>query len=427
MHTIFALATARGKAGVGIIRISGPDARQVGRYLAGDLPEPGRHGLRVLRDRDGAVLDQALVLRFDAPKSFTGEDVIELQLHGSMAVIRAVEARIAESGLARMAEPGEFTRRALINGNLDLAQVEGLSDLIAAETEAQRKQAQALFSGAMREFSEACRRDLIRATALIEATIDFADEEVPIDVSPEVGALIRAVLSRVDRQLAGFYAAQRLREGFEVAIIGAPNAGKSTLINKIAGREIAITSDIAGTTRDVLEARVDVQGIPVTFLDTAGLRETEDVIEKIGVERARQRAAEADLRVLLIDGAAGLDGFDAGLPIDLSYRTKADVTGTGVSGITGQGVDLILADVARCLGDRLSGASIASHDRHRQALVRAREKLREALSVFEDGREGAEILALHLREAVGALDSLIGRVDVESILGEIFAQFCIGK
>lgn len=427
MHTIFALATARGKSGVAVIRVSGAQAHDVARFLAGDLPDPGRFALRKLKDTSGTVLDEALVLRFDAPHSFTGEDVVELQVHGSIAIIRAIEASIAQSGLARYAEPGEFTRRALLNGNLDLAQVEGLSDLIAAETESQRRQAQALFSGALRVFSEECRRDLIRATALIEATIDFADEEVPVDVSPEVGYLIAAVLGRIDEQLKGSAAAERMRHGFEVAIIGPPNAGKSTLINRIAGRDIAITSDIPGTTRDVLEARVDVHGIPVTFLDTAGLRDAIDPIERIGVERAKERAREADLRVHLIDGADALVYADVGCSVDLVYHTKSDLTGRGLSAVTGDGIDGLLADIARVLSDRLSHASLASHERHRMALFRARDGLTVAQEIFRRGQEGSEILALQLREAVAALDSLIGRVDVEAVLGEIFAQFCIGK
>ena len=426
MYTIFALATARGKSGVAVIRISGPDAHAVGVKLAGGLPEAGRFALRILRDATGAVLDQALVLRFDGPRSFTGEDSVELQLHGSIAVIRAVEAAIGATGLARMAEPGEFTRRALMNGNLDLAQVEGLSDLIAAETELQRQQAQGLFGGRMRGFADACRSDLLRAAALIEATIDFADEEVPVDVSPEVGALITKVIAAIDDQLGGFSGAERLRAGFEVAIIGRPNVGKSTLLNRIAGREIAITSEIAGTTRDVLEVRVDLDGLPVTFLDTAGLRESADSIEQIGVARARERAAGADLRVLLDDGMDSGADIATGLQIDLSYATKSDLTGFGISALTGDGIDQLLADVSSALSQRIAGMGVASHERHRQALVRARDALGLAQRAFFGG-EGAEIIALHLRDGATALDSLIGRMDVEAVLGEIFAQFCIGK
>lgn len=427
MHTIFALATARGKSGVAILRISGPSAHDIGTMLAGALPVAGETGLRRLRDGKGELLDEALVLRFDAPRSFTGEDVVELQVHGSIAVIRAVEAAIGATGLARMAEAGEFTRRALLNGQLDLAQVEGLSDLIAAETEVQLRQAQQLFTGGMRDFAEICRADLIRATALIEATIDFADEDVPVDVSPEVGSLIENVLSRIDAQLDGYHVAERVRNGFEVAIIGPPNAGKSTLINKIAGREIAITSEFAGTTRDVLEVRVDLDGLPVTFLDTAGLRDADDVIEQIGVARARSRAAEADLRILLLDGAQAQGDFSPGVSVDLQYMTKADVTGVGISALRGDGIDQLLRDVSSLLSDRVSGMSLASHERHRQALEQAKGLLITTKTVFQRGDDGAEILAIHLRDAVAALDSLIGRVDVEAVLGEIFAQFCIGK
>jgi len=427
MHTIFALATARGKSGVAIIRASGPRALDVATELAGSLPEPGRFVLRRLRDASGAMLDDALVLRFDAPHSFTGEDTVEFQLHGSVAVIRAVERAIVQTGFARLAEPGEFTRRALMNGNLDLAQVEGLSDLIAAETETQREKAQGLFTGAMREFAERCRIDLLRAAALVEATIDFADEEVPVDVSPEVLLLINNVISAIDEQLNGFEVSERLRHGFEVAIIGEPNVGKSTLLNRIAGREIAITSEIAGTTRDVLEVKVDLNGLPVTLLDTAGLRDGGDTVEKIGIARGRERASAADLRILLVDGMSPNEAFDPGLPTELCYSTKADLTGSGISGVSGQGIDQLLSDVSSILAGRISQRSVASHERHRHALSAARGALNEADRIFECGGAGAEIVALHLRDASSALDSLIGRMDVEAILGEIFAQFCIGK
>jgi tRNA modification GTPase len=426
MQTIFALATARGKAGVAIIRVSGPDAKEIGIALCGSVPEAGRHGVRNVVSRDGEVLDQALVLFFEGPRSFTGEDVVELHLHGSIAVIQAVERQITASGLARPAEAGEFTKRALLNDRLDLAQVEGLSDLVEAETEAQRVQAQRVFSGEMFEKMSRLRDLGIRAAALLTATIDFADEEVPVDVMPEVIDLIDILSKKLTEEIDGSFVAERVREGFEVAIIGAPNAGKSTLLNALAGREIAITSSVAGTTRDVIEARLDVGGLAVTFLDTAGLRETDDQVESIGVGRAIERALAADLRVLL-------ETDDFVMPpelldkIDLRYGAKADATGSGgVSGVTGEGVDRLIADVSEVLVKRVAQVKTAISSRQRDGMSRARSEFLEAASVLYSTRE-SEIAAQHVQDGLRALDSVIGRVDVENILGEIFSRFCIGK
>ena len=428
MDTIFALATAPGKAGVSVIRISGPGAMSSARALAGALPHPGEHRLRRLRDGEGQTLDEAIVLVFAGPRSFTGEDVIELHCHGSTAVIAAVLQDLGRQPGLRLAEPGEFTRRALENGRLDLAQVEGLADLIDAETEAQRRQAQLVLSGALGDLAARWRRDLIRAAALVEATIDFADEDVPTDVTPEVNALLHGVLSDLTREISGVRIAERIRHGFEVAIVGAPNVGKSTLLNHLAGRDAAITSEIAGTTRDVIEVRMDLGGLPVTLLDTAGLRETGDVVEAIGIERARQRAASADLRVVLSE-----DGISP-IPLerdDLLVMAKADLggdeSGLAVSGKTGIGVAALVDRIASVLKARCLSSGLATRARHRDAMERAATSLTAAVAQMNRGPDCYDIAAEEMRSAIRALDSLVGRIDVETLLDEIFASFCLGK
>ena len=427
MDTIFAQATARGKAGVAVIRISGPRAWDAARALAGQLPEPRQAGLRHLR-LEGEALDEALVLCFEAGASFTGEDVAELHIHGAIATVTAVLRGLGRMEGLRLAEPGEFTRRALENGRLDLAQVEGLSDLIDAETESQRKQALAVLSGAVGKVVEGWRNQLIRAAALLEATIDFADEDVPVDVSPEVATLIDAVMRALRQEIGRVGAAERVREGFEVAIVGRPNAGKSTLLNALAGREAAITSEVAGTTRDVIEVRMDLGGLAVTLLDTAGLRDTDDTVEAIGVERALQRAERADLRVFLLDGLEV--PLIAPQADDLIVHGKADLgsrVGLSVSGKTGEGIDALVAEITRRLGERAAGSGVMTRERHRHAMSRAFDALESARNEVLRGSDRAELAAEGLRQAARALESLVGRVDVEHLLDEIFASFCIGK
>lgn len=429
MDTIYALASARGRAGVAVIRLSGPQAVAAATVLAGPLPPPRQAGLRALRDGAGELLDHALVLTFPEGASFTGDTVVELHLHGSPAVVAAVLRRLGDLPGLRLAEPGEFTRRALENGRLDLAQVEGLADLIDAETEAQRRQAQRVLSGAVGARAEDWRRRLIRAAALLEATIDFADEDVPVDVTPEVLALIDGVLADLRAEAVGARVAERIRDGFEVAIVGRPNAGKSTLLNALAGREAAITSHVAGTTRDVIEVRMDLNGLPVTVLDTAGLRETEDLVEGMGVARAVERAGRADLRVFLCDEAGLPEGL-APEPDDLVVRGKADVapgSGLAVSGKTGQGVPELVAEITARLGARAAGAGTITRERHRLAVLRAIGAMESARVEVMQGPDRAELAAEEMRRAIRALDSLVGRVDVEHLLGEIFASFCIGK
>ncbi|MEM9575620.1 MAG: tRNA uridine-5-carboxymethylaminomethyl(34) synthesis GTPase MnmE [Pseudomonadota bacterium] len=428
MDTIFAPATAQGRAGVSVVRVSGTDAHAVAKTLCGHLPAPRSAGLRTLRSPEGEVLDQALVLSFAAPASFTGEDVVEFHLHGSIAVTKAVLAALGSHAAARMADPGEFTRRALTNNKLDLAQVEGLADLIESETEAQRRQAVRVLSGALGERVERWRRDLIRAAALLEATIDFADEEVPVDVTPEVDALLAGVSRDIDGEIKGTFVAERIRNGFEVALVGAPNAGKSTLLNRLAGRDAAITSEIAGTTRDVIEVRMDLGGLPVTFLDTAGLRESSDQIESIGIERAMDRAKQADLRVFLADDGEELilrPGSD-----DIQLIPKADLRSDvkgGISGKTGAGVQELIERIQEVLSSRAEQAGLATHERHRIALDRASKELDAAQEVLARGPEYYDIASEELRSAIRALEALVGRVDVENLLDEIFSSFCLGK
>lgn len=428
MDTVYALATAQGRAGVAVIRISGPQAHQACIQLCGDLPEPRRAALRVVTDAEGVRLDEALVLIFPQGASFTGEQVVEFHLHGSTAVVTAVLRVLSTIPGLRAAEAGEFTRRALENGRLDLAQVEGLADLIDAETEAQRRQALRVLSGDLGRVAEGWRRDLIRAAALLEATIDFADEDVPIDVTPEVSALLTSVQADLRRESAGVSTAERVRSGFEVAIVGAPNVGKSTLLNALAGREAAITSEYAGTTRDVIEVRMDLGGLPVTLLDTAGLRDTTDVVEEIGIKRARERAALADLRVFLVDQGETPDMEPEA--DDIVLRAKADLLDEksgAVSGISGEGIESLVGEITSRLSGRLAGLGIATRERHRVAMLRAVSSLDDAARHLALGPDTYDLTAEELRQAIRALESLVGRVDVENLLDEIFASFCVGK
>ena len=425
MKTIFALSSARGKAGVAVVRLSGQSAGEILRNMAGELPMPRRAALRVLR-HSGDVLDQALVIWIPGPDSFTGEDVAELHLHGSIATVNAVLAVLGSMPDCVIAEPGEFTRRALENERLDLAQVEGLSDLVEAETEAQRRQAFRVFSGALGQKASNWRSDLIRAAALLEATIDFADEDVPVDVTPEVLALMTRVQTDLRAETAGVAIAERIRDGFEVAIVGPPNVGKSTLLNALAGRDAAITSDVAGTTRDVIEVRMSLRGLPVTVLDTAGLRVSEDAVESIGIERAIARAEQADLRVILLD-RSGATPVIAPVEGDIIVVAKADLTGGDLSALTGEGLDDLVETLAATLEKQASGAGVAIRERHRISMRRAIEALDTAQDQLETAPELAELIAEELRNAIRALDSLVGHVDIEHILDDIFSSFCIGK
>lgn len=429
MSTIFSTATAPGKAGVAVIRVSGPDAFAAAKNLVRTLPPLRQAAVRSIWSVDGLVLDRGLVLSFPAGQSFTGEDTVELQVHGSPAITAAILNSLGQQPGLRPAEAGEFTRRALENERLDLVQVEGLADLVDAETELQRRQAMMVFEGEMANRVAGWRSNLVRALALLEATIDFVDEDVPVDVFPEVGELVGLVKDELAKEAEGAVIAERLRDGFEVAIVGRPNAGKSTLLNALAGRDVAIISDIPGTTRDVLEVRLDLDGIPVTFLDTAGIRETQDVVERMGVERAVSRANAADIRVFLVSDEYEKQQVRTEED-DLILWAKADVaqgSGSGVSGKTGLGVPEMLGTISNILKGRLARVRTATRQRHAFAINTGKDHLARAQIELGFQEERADLAAEEIRRALSALDELLGKIGVEAILDEIFSSFCIGK
>lgn len=416
MDTIYAEATPPGRGGISVVRLSGPEARAIGEAIAGPLPEARQAELRLLQD--GELIDRGLVIRFDEGASFTGEPVVEFHLHGAPAVVRRLAAALRRRG-ARLADAGEFTRRALLNGSLALSEVEALSDLLSAESEAQRQQAMRVVSGDLARWTGMLRERLVRAGALIEASLDFADEEVPEEVPSEVFDLLAQVRQDIQAALCGYPAAERLRTGFEVAIVGPPNAGKSSLLNRIAQRELALVSEIAGTTRDVIELHTELEGLAVTFLDTAGLRETADRIEGMGVERARARASAADIRVHLSeDGSPVSDLYREG---DLVLRSKADLGGTGLSALTGAGIGEMLGEIGRRLADQVAGASLVTRQRQAQALEDA------ATVLHVDLHQPPEFLAEAIRSASYRLGEVVGRIAPDDYLDEIFSRFCIGK
>lgn len=421
MDLIYAEATPPGRGGVSIVRISGTGARNAAERLAGRLPQSRHAYLRQIADGD-EILDRALILWFESGQSFTGEEVVEIHLHGAPVIVRRL-GQLLRAQSIRLAEAGEFTRRAFLNGKMDLSEVEGLGDLLAAETESQRRIALRTSSGELARKAESWRSLLVRAGALTESSIDFADEEVPDDVPEEVFVLLDRFRRELDDQIRGYAAAERIRNGFEVAIIGPPNAGKSSLLNRIGRREVALVSDVAGTTRDIIELRVDLRGLAVTFLDTAGLRESQDRIESLGIDRARGRALAADLRVHL--SPEGNVDDQLWQPGDLAVTSKADLQASGseleVSSLTGEGLDELLEKVFAALSQRAAGASLVSHERQLNALLAARA----AAEVQENAPP--ELIAEALRQAAISLDSLLGRIGADDYLDVIFTSFCIGK
>ncbi|MEE2565367.1 tRNA uridine-5-carboxymethylaminomethyl(34) synthesis GTPase MnmE [Hyphobacterium marinum] len=432
--TIFALSTPPGRSGVAVIRLSGAGSGAILDALAGKpRPRPREAALRRLRDRQNATLDRALVLWFPGPASFTGEDSAECHVHGGEAVIEGVFEALRAEG-ARPAEAGEFTRRAFENGKLDLTEAEGLADLIEAETEGQREQALAQMGGALKTLYEGWREDLIAILSAIEGEIDFPDEDdVPgalaATAGPGVGALIAALETHLDDDRRG----EIVRRGFTIAIIGAPNAGKSSILNRLARREAAIVTDIPGTTRDIVEVRLVLAGFPVILADTAGLREASDRVEAEGVRRALERARDADLRLGVIDGTdKGARPPDALRDGDILIVNKSDLGASdslgaiAVSATTGAGFDALEAELSARVAARLSRreAPALSRARHREAVEAALSALRRGRARLIDA---PELAGEDVRLAIRAMESLTGRIDVEDVLDRVFSQFCIGK
>lgn len=443
--TIVAPASGTGLAAIAVIRISGPHTRRVLEALCGGTPPPRHASLRAIGLQNAPLIDRGLVLWFESPASFTGEDMSELHVHGSRAVIRAVIDAVLTIPGTRLAEPGEFARRAFENGKLDLTEVEGLADLINAETEAQRRQALAQAEGNLRALYEGWRADLVRAQALIEAGLDFADEgDVIADVTTKVDPVVAQLSAAIARHLSD-RSGERLRDGFKVVIAGAPNAGKSSLLNALARRDAAIVSEEAGTTRDVIEVHLDLGGVPVMLIDTAGLREAEGKVEAEGIRRALARAGDADLVLWVVDatapqwdappGVASRKSGDADAASGpISVLNKIDLApeaGKGrdclrVSAKTGEGIGHLvdtLAKKAALATDQGAGAPLLTRARHRVEL----EGAHAALERYSDPALGPEFKAEELRIAAHHLGRLTGRIDVEEVLGAIFSEFCIGK
>ena len=433
--TIFALATAPGRAGVAVVRVSGRDAaRALEALTRKPLPLPRNAAMAGFFDGAGNPIDRGLAIFFRGPASFTGEDIAEFHVHGGRAVIGALVDALAALGL-RLAEPGEFTRRAVEHGKLDLTQAEAIADLVDAQTDAQRRQALRQYDGALANLYEGWRGELIRAGAWAEAAIDFSDEELPADTLARTRAAISRVLQDIREHLADSRRGEMLREGLNLTVIGPPNAGKSSLVNALARRDVAIVAEIAGTTRDVIEVRMDLGGYPVILADTAGLRETAEVVEAEGVRRARARAEAADLVLLLLDGSAAdpFAGLPAGTRGDLVVFNKSDLAwpmrrdGLSISLKTGNGMDAMIEALTAKVRERLESsneAPVLTRARHRQALEGATQSLKDALTAADDQ---PELMAEDLRLALRALGRITGRVDIEELLDVIFKDFCIGK
>jgi tRNA modification GTPase len=438
-QTIFALSSGRPPSAIAIVRVSGPQAGPALTALAGKTPLPRIVTRALLRDVAQQPIDDAVVLWFPGPASATGEDVAEFHVHGGRAVLAALFAALSAFADMRTAEPGEFTRRAFENGKLDLTEAEGLDDLIHADTDRQRRQALRHLKGLLGDIARDWRAQVIEASALIEAGIDFSDEgDVPAELIAPALVKIKVLLREIEEVLAAQGRSECLRDGLVVAIAGPPNVGKSTLINQLARREVAIVSPHAGTTRDIIEVQLDLDGYPVTVIDTAGIRETSDPIEQEGVRRARARAADADLVLWVVDANHGESRHQGAAPmwvvrnkVDLDAAVSGFPSGQGgtdfeISAVRGDGIQQLIVALIGFAQDYFGSGEggLISRERQRQLLQQTAAALQRSISVVGAGEE---LAAEDLRMAVHSLGKLLGRVDVEDILDVIFREFCVGK
>ncbi len=430
-ETIFALSTGTNKAAIAIVRVSGEKVCLIIRGLVGSIPPPREAKLCYLAYNDD-LIDQAIVIYFNANNSYTGEDMVEFHIHGSNAVIKNLSDILTNKFNISIAKPGQFTRRALENNRIDLSQAESILDLIESETKEQQKQALKLLSGAASNKTKQWRDKILRALALAEVMIDFSDEDVPKNTRADINDQVLVLLDLFKKELINYKSSELVRDGYDVTIIGKPNVGKSSLLNYLAGKQKAIVSEYAGTTRDIIELSLDLNGHRVNFFDTAGIHQSEDLVELIGIERTVEKARNSNMRIFLLENNDLVEDFDLKVePNDLLLKAKADIVEhasyRGVSGKTGKGVQEMLDLISINVKNATFGDSILINERHHNIIKNAYSSLLIVQQELNKADIQIEIVAEHLRITISQLDLLVGKINVEDVLGSVFSAFCIGK
>ena len=429
--TVFALSTSPGKAAIAVIRISGSKAFEVVTKLVGSLPPPRKAVLRSIKYKN-ELIDKALLICFKANASYTGEDMVEFHIHGSMAVIDSLSEVLSVGFNLGVADPGEFTRRALENGCMDLSQVEGLLDLINSETKEQKNQSLSVLTGVIGDKSKGWRSTILSSLSLAEVMIDFSDEDVPESTVSSILNLVVSLVDELTGELKNSKSLELIRDGYDVVIIGKPNVGKSSLLNYLAGREKAIVSEKAGTTRDIIELGIDLKGFRVNFFDTAGIHDATDEIEMIGIERARVKASLSHMRVFLINPNDLVEDFGVVVKeTDVIFCAKSDLEKQciypGISSKSGEGVSFLLGEISKNINKSVGYSGILINKRHKKVVKSTISCLERVCRELKSSDVQIEIVAENLRLAIMELDFLVGKINVEEVLGDIFSSFCIGK